>query len=100
MTLPNPKKKKKRLIKQNYLALDEHVEEVIAGFLMISLTHQVSQIVMGDPQAWKVTNINPLVIKTAALRASNQIKQLLSLGGSGNCRIWEKREESSEGKHI
>lgn len=54
---------------------------------MISLTHQVSQIVMGDSQAWKVTDINPLVIKTAALRASNQIKQLLSLGGSGDRRI-------------
>lgn len=70
-----------------HLALDKHVEEVIAGFLVISLTHQVAQIVMRDSQAWKVTNINPLVIKTATLRASNQIKQLLCLGRSGDCRI-------------
>lgn len=53
------------------LALNEHVEEVIAGFLMISLTHQVSQIIMGDSQAGKATNVDALVIKTAALRASN-----------------------------
>lgn len=69
------------------LAFDKHVEEVIAGFLMISLTHQVSQIVLCDPQTWKAANINPLVIETAALRASDQVKQLLCLGGSGNCRV-------------
>lgn len=70
-----------------YLALDKHVEEVVAGLLKVSLTHQVSQIVLGDPQAWKAPNINPLVVEAAALRASNQVKQLLSLGGGGNGRI-------------
>lgn len=59
---------------------------------MVSLAHQVSEIVMRDPQAWKVTNIHPLVIKTAALRASDQIEQLLGLGGGGDRGIYEKRE--------
>lgn len=73
----------------SYLALDKHVEEVIAWFLMISLTHKVSQVVMGNPQARKATDIYPLVVETAALRARDQIKQLLSLGWSSNRRIWE-----------
>jgi len=70
-----------------HLALDNHVEEVIAGFLMFSFTHQVSQIVMSDPQSWEVTDINPLVVETTALGAHDQIKQLFSLGGSGSGRI-------------
>lgn len=74
-----------------HLALNKHVEEVIAGLLKVSLAHQVSQIVLGDPQAWEAPNINPLVVEAAALRASNQVKQLLSLGGGGNGRIWRNR---------
>lgn len=71
----------------HYLALNKHVEEVITGLLMISLSYQVTQVVMSNPQAREVTNINTLVIKTSTLRAGDQIKQLLCLGGSGNCRI-------------
>lgn len=74
-----------------HLALNKHVEEVIAGLLKVSLAHQVSQIVLGDPQAWEAPNINPLVVEAAALRASNQVKQLLSLGGGGNGRIWRNK---------
>lgn len=70
-----------------YLALNKHVEEVIAGLLKVSFTHQVPQVVLGDPQTWKAPNINPLVVKAAALRAGNQVKQLLGLGGGGNGRI-------------
>lgn len=70
-----------------YLALNKHVEKVVTGFLKVSLTHQVSQIVLGDPQTWKAPNINPLVVEAAALGAGNQVKQLLGLGGSGNGRI-------------
>ena len=54
---------------------------------MISLANQVSQVVMGNPQAREVTNIYPLVVEAAALGAGNQIEQLLSLGGGGKCRI-------------
>lgn len=54
---------------------------------MISLTHQVAEIVLSNPQARKVAYVNPLVVKTATLRASDQIEQLLRLGGSGNSRI-------------
>lgn len=74
-----------------HLALNKHVEEVIAGLLKVSLAHQVSQIVLGDPQAWEAPNINPLVVEAAALRASDQVKQLLSLGGGGNGRIWRNK---------
>lgn len=75
------------IIDSRGLALDKHVKEVIAWFLMVSFTHQVPQVVMGNPQAWQVTDINALVVETPTLRARDQIKQLLSLGGSGNSRI-------------
>lgn len=74
-----------------HLALNKHVEEVIAGLLKVSLAHQVTQIVLGDPQAWEAPDINPLVVEAAALRARNQVKQLLSLGGGGNGRIWRNK---------
>lgn len=44
------------------LALDEHVEEVIAGFLVISVAHQVAQVVVGDPQTREAADVDALVI--------------------------------------
>lgn len=79
-----------------YLALDEHVEEVVAGLLKVSLAHQVTQVVVGDPQTWEAPNVDPLVVQAAALRAGDQVKQLLCLGGSGNGGIC--REETNGGR--
>lgn len=75
------------MVCQSYLALDEHVEEVITGFWMIAFTHQVPQVVMGNPQTWKITYINTLIIKPTALSARDQIKELFSLGGGCDRRI-------------
>lgn len=44
------------------LALDEHVEEVVAGFLVISIAHQVAQVVVGDPQTREAPDVDSLVI--------------------------------------
>lgn len=73
--------------KDTDLALDEHVEEVVAGFLVISLAHQVAQVVVGDPQTREAPDVDALVIQAAALGAGNQVKQLLRLRGGGDGRI-------------
>lgn len=49
---------------------------------------------MGNPEAGQAADIDPLVIETAALRASNQIKELLCLGGGGEGRVWERGQFS------
>lgn len=63
-----------------HLALDEHVEEVIAGLLGVCVNTQVAQVVMGDPEAGQVADADPLVIQATALGADDQVKQLLCLG--------------------
>lgn len=74
-----------------YLALNEHVEEVVAGLLKVSLAHQVTQVILGDPQTWEAPDVDPLVVQAAALSAGDQVKQLLCLGGGGDGGIWRRR---------
>lgn len=69
------------------LALDEHVEEVVAGFLVISLAHQVAQVVVGDPQTREAPDVDALVVQAATLGARDQVKQFLRLRGGGDGRI-------------
>lgn len=78
---------KSPLVMCPHLTFYKHVEEVIAGLLMVSLANKMPQVVMCNPKAWKVSNTYTLIVKTATLRASNQIKELFSLRGSSNCRI-------------
>lgn len=66
------------------LALDEHVEEVVTGFLVISVAHQVAQVVVGDPQTREAPDVDALVVQAAALGAGDQVEQLLCLRGGGD----------------
>lgn len=62
-----------------HLALDEHVEEVVAGLLRLGFGAQVPQVVVGNPETRQVPDADSLVVQSAALRAGNQIEQLLRL---------------------
>lgn len=61
------------------LALDEHVEEIVAGLLGVRVSTQVPEVVLGDPEARQVADVGPLVVQPAALGAGDEVKQLLRL---------------------
>lgn len=66
---------------QAYLALDEHVEELVARLLGVPVTTQVPQVVVGDTQPRQAAHAGPLVVQPAALGAGDEVKELLRLGG-------------------
>lgn len=77
-----------------YLTLHQHVEELIPRLLGVPLHAQVPQVVVCYPQAWQVAHIGTLVIQPSALRAGDEIEELLRLWGchqGGVC--WEGGEE-------
>lgn len=51
---------------------------------MISVAHQVAQVVVGDPQTWEAPDVDALVVQAAALGAGDQVKELLCLRGGGD----------------
>lgn len=62
-----------------HLALDEHVEKVVAGLLRLGFGAQVPQVIVGNPETGQVPHADALVVQSAALRAGDQIKELLGL---------------------
>lgn len=62
-----------------HLALDEHVEEVVAGLLRLGFGAQVPQVIVGNPETRQAPRADPLVVQSAALRAGDQIEELLRL---------------------
>lgn len=83
---------------ESHLALYQHVEEIIAGFLAVALPNQMTQVVLRDPKTWKVANIYTLIIESTTLRALDEIEQLLGLRGSGKCRIYTTDIKKCSGK--
>lgn len=66
---------------QAYLALDEHVEELVPWLLGVRVTTQVPQVVVSDAQSREAAHAGPLVIQSAALGAGDEVEELLGLGG-------------------
>lgn len=84
-----------------HLALDEHVEEVVTGLLRLGFSTQVPQVILGNPETRQVPHTDPLVIQSAALRAGDQIKELLRLRRgqeAGICRRSPERGVASGNK--
>lgn len=63
----------------SHLTLDQHVEEVIAGLLRVTLSTQVTQIIMSDSESGQIADAHPLIVQTPTLRADDQVKELLRL---------------------
>lgn len=82
-----------------YLTLHQHVEELVAGLLSVPLHAQVPQVVVGDPQARQVAHVGALVVQPPALRAGDEIKELLRLRGrhQGGLRCGRGEEQRGHG---
>ena len=63
-----------------HLIFDEHVEEVFAWALDAAGPTAVSEAGQGEVQLGEVADAGPLVVQTLALRAGDQLEQLLGLG--------------------
>lgn len=66
---------------QAYLALHEHVKELVPRLLGVPIATQVPQVVMSDTQTRQAAHAGPLVVQPATLRAGNEVEELLSLWG-------------------
>lgn len=77
----------KIVFSESHLALYQHVEEIVARFLVVALPDQMTQVVLRDPKTWKVANIYTLIVKSTPLRALDEIEQLLGLRRRGKCWI-------------
>lgn len=80
-----------------HLTLDEDVEEVLVRLLVTR--HQVAQdrlvVVGGQTQPWQVTDTGPLVVQAAALRAGQEIQELVRVGGHHGDR-WRCEQETAQ----
>lgn len=84
-----------------YLALHQHVEEVVAGLLRVGLPAQVAQVVARDAQAGQAPpHAGALVVQTAALGAGDEVKEGLGLrGGYGGGLSWGQAERERHEAH-
>lgn len=83
-----------------YLTLHQHVEELIPRLLGVPLHAQVPQVVVCYPQAWQVAHIGTLVIQPSALRAGDEIEELLRLWGCHQGGVCWEGERSTPGSHL
>lgn len=85
---------------QAYLALDEHVEELVAWLLGVPVATQVPQVVVGDTQPRQAAHAGPLVVQPAALGAGDEVKELLGVRGGCQRGLGCREQGVSPGRGL